>query len=189
MDYTISLNYDGDVIVNEEKNMKLSISSTMGKNYEHARIEASATSDVEGTVKLLGTDSDETEYDIIESGWGDPSGELIGGENVNKQLNLRGLFSKAGNYTITVKLIDRDTSDEIIASKAFQVAVKEKAQTGGTEKTDETQGESNPQEQPKTGTTNNTPKTLPKTGDIIYLTVAPILLLLVVLYVFFSKKK
>ncbi len=190
VDYAISLNYEGDVIVNEEKDMRLSIASTMGKNYEHARIEASATSDVQGTAKLLATDGDgQTQYDIIESGWGDPAGELIGGENVNKVLNVRGLFSKAGNYTVTVKLIDRDESDETIISKAFQIAVKEKTTSGGNGNSTQTPGQTNTQGQTSTGTNNQTPSTLPKTGDTIYLAVVPIIAILVASYIFFSKKK
>ena len=54
---------------------------------------------------------------------GDPSGYAIGGQNVNKVLNLRGIFDKAGEYKLTFKLIDRDSSDAVITENTFTVTV------------------------------------------------------------------
>ena len=55
-DYNIDLEYTGDVIVNQEKEMTLKITSLLGKNYEHARIIAEATTPSGGQVTLKGTD-------------------------------------------------------------------------------------------------------------------------------------
>jgi len=206
VDYSIALNYSGNVIENKEKDMQILISSIMGKNYEHTRIIAEATSTSGGTAKLLGTDSQGLEHDIIQSGWGDASGDSIGGQNVQKELNVKGLFTKAGDYSITLKLIDRDNSDAAIASQNFTVTVGTEDITPPTDEGDDEQlppeneedGEEVP---PTTGTetnkpsedeskdeTNNTPQTLPKTGNTVYFVIIPIVTLLVIAYICLRKK-
>ena len=174
VDYTIELEYTGDVIENVEKEMKILITSSMGRYYDHARLVAEATTPEGGTVKLLATDEQTLEHDIIQSGWGDASGYKIGG-NVNQELLTRGLFTKQGNYNITLKLIDRDNSDSEIASKTFNVVVgaETTVQPGQTEpeqtEPEVTQPEQTPsEEQIGEGITNEVeelPSTLPKTGN------------------------
>lgn len=189
IDYAIALNYAGDIMQNEEKNMKIVISSAMGKNYEHTRIIAEATTPTGETVKLLATDNQGLEHDIIQSGWGDASGNPIGGKDVMKELDVKGVFSAAGNYSITMKLIDRDNSDAEIASKTFQIVV--------TSQSTITPPNNEEQVPPTTGTNNNEnntsnveqPQTLPKTGNMIYFTVMPIILILIVAYLGLRKKK
>lgn len=185
VDYDIALQYTGDIIKNEEKDMKLVVSSAMGKNYEHTRIIAEATTPAGENVKLLGTDEQGLEHDIIDSGWGSAEGDPIGGKNVKKELNLRGLFTGAGKYSITLKLIDRDNSDSVIASKTFDITVKDEADTtppadNNTQK---------PENTTPSGTTNNQkPSTLPKTGSTIYLAILPIIVVLAVAYVILRRK-
>ena len=125
-DYNIALSYTGEVKKDEQKDMKITISSAMGKNYEHTRIIANATTPSGGTVNLFATDSQGLEHDIIQNGWGNASGDPIGGVDVKKELNVRGLFNVAGDYSITLSLINRDDSDAVIESKAFTIAVTEK---------------------------------------------------------------
>ena len=85
VDYDFNLNYTGDIKVNEEKDMKLTLSSTLGKNYAHTRILAEVVAPDNGTVKLLATDNQSLEHDIIQSGWGDAQGYK---KQVNIQLHL-----------------------------------------------------------------------------------------------------
>lgn len=183
VDYDIALNYTGEIIPKEEKNMEIVISSTMGKNYEHTRIIAEATAPNGESVKLLATDSQSLEHDIIQSGWGSADGDTIGGKDVVKKLSARGIFSGYGDYSITLKLIDRDNSDAVIASKTFTIAVKEKP----------TEVVPPAEEQVPPTTENNkpteTPSTLPKTGNTIYLSILPIVAILIVAYVLLIKKK
>ncbi len=180
VDYDIKLNYTGNIVANQEKDMKLIISSAMGKNYEHTRIIAEATTPAGETAKLLATDSHGLEHDIIESGWGDAAGDPIGGKNVVKELALRGLFSADGDYSITVKLIDRDNSDAAIASETFRITVGEKTtQTPSTENTDN----NNATEENK-----KKPTKLPKTGNTVYLSVISIVVILTTAYIFTKKK-
>lgn len=181
VDYSISLNYTGDIIKNEEKDMKLVVSSSMGKNYEHTRIIAELTAPSGATAKLLATDSQNLEHDIIQSGWGDAQGDAIGGKDVKKELAVRGLFSEAGNYKITLKLINRDASDATIASKTVDITVKEKQTTVTPPAQEETQ-------KPSQGTENQKPTKLPQTGNMIYVYTVPIISVLIVAFILLRRK-
>jgi len=189
VDYDIKLNYTGDVIKNVEKDMKLVVSSAMGKNYEHTRIIAQATLPSGATIKLLGTDSQNLEHDIIQSGWGDADGESIGGKNVVKELKVRGLFSDAGEYTITFKLIDRDNSDAEIATKTVKIAVKEKEEATTKPNNNQTQKPStNQKPSNQTTTTTKKPTKMPQTGNTVYVYTIPVILILTASYVLLKKK-
>ncbi len=196
-DYKFNLSYTGGTIINEEKEMTLSLTSSMGKNYNHARIIAEAKTPDGGNVQLKGTDETQTEYDIIDSGWGDPSGYAIGGQNVNKVLNLRGIFDKAGTYTLTFKLIDRDNSDAIIAENSFQVTVTDTETTPPEEETPEnntegTTGQENNNQQNNTQQNNgeeNLPAQLPKTGMNLYIPVAVIFIAIISTSLYMNMKK
>lgn len=180
VDYDIKLTYTGDIIKNEEKDMKLVVSSSMGKNYEHTRIIAEATTPSGATAKLLATDSQNLEHDIILSGWGDADGDSIGGRDAVKELDVRGLFSEAGSYSITFKLIDRDDSDNAIATKTVDITVKEKATTTIPE---ETQKPSEEVEKEET-----IPSKMPQTGNTVYAYAIPVILILTASYVVLKKK-
>lgn len=188
-DYKIALNYTGNIIPNEEKNMEIVISSSMGKHYEHTRIIAEAVVPEGQQVKLLAIDGENLEHDIIQNGWGSADGDGIGGKDVVKKLQTRGMFSGIGDYSITLKLIDRENSDTVIASKTFPITVGEKASEG--------QPDQNKPIPPTTGTQNNTnnnntttqkPQTLPKTGNTIYFAVIPVIAILISSYVLLRKR-
>lgn len=199
-DYTLKLESTGDIIKEEEKEMTLSYSSPMGKYYEHARLIAEAKTPAGGTVQLLGKDSQQLEHDIIQSGWGDAQGYKIGGKDISQVLKLRGIFSHAGDYTITLKLIDRDNSDTTIAEKTFQFKVLEKTPTvpqppvenpdnnitppeEETPTTPETEQPTGPEQKPE----EELPTELPKTGMNIYLPIAFIIVLLMLSVWYFNK--
>lgn len=212
IDYTLNLEYSGDIVKEEEKEMKISYSSPIGHYYEHARLVAEATTPSGANVKLLGTDEASLEHDIIQSGWGDPQGYKIGGKDVLQVLNVRGLFSDEGNYTVTLKLIDRDNSDTIIAEKTFSFNVLEKQlevtpitpPTGestvetpdiSTESSENiSENENNIEEQINQDTNQNTnnaeemPKELPKTGVNIYVPVIFIIAILTIIYIYNKNK-
>lgn len=191
-DYTFDLSYTDLPIENVEKEMVLSLTSSMGRNYDHARIIAEAVTPDGGNVQLKGTDETQTEYDLIDSGWGDPSGYAIGGQNVNKVLNLRGIFDKAGTYTLTFKLIDRDNSDTVIAEDSFQVTVGTTETTPPEEETPENGTEGTTGEENVAGenaTEENLPAQLPKTGMNIYIPIAVVLIAIVSTSLYFIMKK
>lgn len=196
VDYTLSLvPVNGTLIKDEENEMKLTYSSPMGRYYEKARLIAESTGT--GDVKLLGTDEQQLEHDIIESGWGEEQGYKIGGKDVSQTLNVRGVFSKAGNYKITLKLIDRENSDTVIAEKTFDFTVEEKSevvppQTGETESgTTESKPEeiTPPVEVEENVTENKVPTQLPKTGINIYIPICLVLSILLGMVIYYNKKK
>ena len=212
-DYDIALNYTGEVIKNEQKDMKIIISSAMGKNYAHTRILAKATTPLGGTVNLLATDEQLLEHDIIQNGWGDADGDPIGGVDVKKELDVRGVFSEAGEYSITLSLIDRDNSDAEIASETFKITVLEQTTTPtNPDNTEQVQPEETPgnneeeinkeqanEEQVNkeeneilnkiTVENNNEPNKLPKTGNTIYVVVLSTLSVLILAYIYVRKRK
>ncbi len=182
-DYDIDLKYTGDIIKNQEKDMKIVVSSSMGRSYEHTRILAEATTPEGETVKLLGIDNDMLEHDIIESGWGKDEGDPIGGKDVVKELDVRGLFSGAGEYSIILKLINRDESDNTIASKTLNISVKD-------EETQTPTQDNNNQDNNQIAQENQKPSSLPKTGSTVYYIVLPaIVTIIAASYLYVNKKK
>lgn len=131
VDYTLDLNYTGDVVVNKEKNMELITSSSMGKNYDHVKMKVEITEKPSdsATVKLLATERTRQEIDLIQEGWGEPDGYELGGRDAEQVLELRGLFSEVGNYKIKVSLLDADTGNAEIVSKEFAVVVNKESTT------------------------------------------------------------
>ncbi len=184
VDYTLNLTHTGDIIKGQENAMTLSYSSPMGRYYEHARLIAEATTPEGANVQLLGTDSQGLEHNIIQNGWGDAQGYKIGGKDVSQVLNVKGIFSELGDYTITLKLIDRDNSDTVIAQNTFNFKAVE------TPTTPEQPTPVEPQpEAPAVTEETETPKVLPKTGNNIYIPIIIVLIALVSSYIYFSKRK
>ncbi len=70
VDYTIKLEYTGELVKEQEKAMTLSYSSPMGRYYEHARLIAEATTPAGATVQLFANDQANLEHDIIQSRMG-----------------------------------------------------------------------------------------------------------------------
>lgn len=192
-DYQITLEHAGDIEKDVEKEMKLTYSSSMGRYYEHARLIAEATTPKDASVKLLATDGvTKAETDIIQSGWGDPQGYKIGGKDVLQTLNVRALFSEVGDYSITLKLIDRDNSDTVIAQKTFEYKVAEREVTPPeeeteqpTQKPDQTTTETKPNDTVK----QETPNKLPKTGYNEYVIMSVVLFSVIGLGIYINKKK
>ena len=192
-DYQITLEHAGDIEKDVEKEMKLTYSSSMGRYYEHARLIAEATTPKDASVKLLATDGvTKAETDIIQSGWGDPQGYKIGGKDVSQTLNVRALFSEVGDYSITLKLIDRDNSDTVIAQKTFEYKVAEREVTPPEEETeqpaqkpDQTTTETKPNDTVK----QETPNKLPKTGYNEYVIMSVVLFSVIGLGIYINKKK
>lgn len=177
VDYTLKLDYTGNIKKDEAKDMKLITQSTMGKNYDHVRLIAEVTTKPTetATAKLLATEENGTEIDLLQSGWGEADGYAIGGKDVKQELALRGKFDTDGKYTVHIKLIDRDDSDKVIVEKSFELIVGEtKAET--------------PTTPGKPATTEKLPETYPQTGIMQYALIAIAIISLVISYVILNKK-
>lgn len=191
-DYELNLEYDGNIIENEEKEITISTVSEMGRYYDHARLIAEVTTSSGGTVTLKGIDESQTEHDLIQNGWGDPSGYKIGGK-VNQVLKFQGIFTKIGDYEITLKLIDRDSSDAVIAQKTFNISVVDENYV--EDNTDNEEENEKPEEngQIENNIVNNEveelPEELPKTG-INYMGIGIVIIITLILsYIIINKKK
>lgn len=203
IDYTINLETTGEIMENEDKSMILSFSSTLGKYYAHARIIGSAITPEGGNVTLIGKDSAGLDHDIIQSGWGDASGFEIGGKDYSQVLSLKSNFSKAGNYKITISLIDRDNSDSIIAQKIFSFDVVEKNEQSENITTNDNNTENNTENNDNVESNENTvtnisdknlntqnnliPAKLPKTGIDIFVPGFIIFVSVIALVIYFNK--
>ncbi len=172
VNYNLKLEYTGIILPNLEKNMTLTTESSLGKNYDHVRLIATVTKtpSKNSTVKLLAIDEEDAQVDLLHSGWGEEGGYKLGGKDVKQVLALRGEFSEIGNYTIHVKLIDRDNEDKTIVEKDFNVRVGE--------------------EEAKTEEDNKQklPTTLPKAGGTGYATITIIFITLAGAYLYITKK-
>ena len=193
IDYTLKLEHTGEIIKGEAKEMTLSYSSPMGKYYEHARLIAEATTPGTGNVTLIGKDQAQLDHDIIQSGWGDAQGYKIGGKDVSQVLNVNATFSEAGEYSITLKLIDRDNSDNVIAEETFAFTVLETATTPTPpENTEPDESEEETPIAPEVEMTpeneEQLPTQLPKTGINTYLPIAFMIILVVISIWYFNQK-
>lgn len=171
VDYTLKLDYTGVIKKDQKKDMKLITESTMGKNYDHVRLIAEVTKKPtdKATAKLLATQTDGNEIDLIQTGWGAEDGYALGGKDVKQELALRGEFDTDGKYTIHIKLIDRDDSDKVITEKSFDINVGEKVAQ-------------------KPSTNEKLPTKYPATGATQYAFIALVIVTLVTLYVVINKK-
>lgn len=198
IDYKITLTYSGDIIENEEKEMKLSYSSKMGRFYNKARLIAEVENPEGGKAILNAIDSSSLVHDIVQSGWGDSDGYKIGGKDFNQTLNVTGFFNKQGKYKITFKLIDRENSDIIIAENAFDINVKAKNNStsedvesnGNNQVSDNVKDEndSNKENIDNNSESEKLPDFLPKTGFNLYSQVISLLLLLALTLVIIKIK-
>ena len=199
IDYKIDLTYSGDVIENKEKEMYLSYSSKMGRFYNKARLIAEVESPEGGKAILNAIDSSSLVHDIVQSGWGDSNGYKIGGKDFNQTLNVTGLFNKQGEYKLTLKLIDRENSDIVIAENTFDINVNSKesnnnqdSQDGQNNQNSQNQGNvDNESEKENISNDKNNeklPDTLPKTGFNIYAQIISVTLLLAFVLVIIKIK-
>lgn len=198
VDYSFQFEYTGEIYAEENKDIKISYSSTMGKPYARARLIAEAETPEGATVKLVGIDEYRLEHNIIQSGWGNAQGYAIGGKDVSQVLNVEGTFSKPGTYNITLKLIDRENSDKVIAEETFNILVEEMMIQGSTN-TNVTNGTVGEATNIITGNTSSTatnniantstPTELPKTGINLYGVIVIILVGMLGFFVYQNRRK
>lgn len=191
-DYQLNLEYDGNIIKNEEKDITISTISQMGRYYDHARLVADVTTETSGKVSIIGMDENQIEYDLIQDGWGDSSGYELGGE-VNQVLNFTGLFTESGNYTITLKLIDIENSNETISENSFNITVLDNEISDTTDEENNNNNiinDNNITESTENTLNETVPEELPKTG-INYIAIASLLIVASILgyIIIFNKKK
>ena len=129
-------------------------------------------------------------------------GDKIGGKDAGQTLNVRGIFSDTGNYKITLKLIDRDNSDSVIAEETFEIDVKEENEINVPEENlpeENLPEEKNPEQNQEIENSQNQineninsasemPKELPKTGNNIYIPIVIILGIVLAVFIYYNYK-
>lgn len=116
------ISYEGEVKVNEEKSTLIILAGENTPVHTNVRVKV----DIEGPSmpKLLATDSLGTEIDIAEWGyWGPETGFAIAGTFSN-ETPVKATFTEAGTYTITLKLLDLQNGNDILAEKSVTIQVK-----------------------------------------------------------------
>ena len=197
-DYTISLNYSGNIIINEAKDMELVTKSAMGKNYDNLKLTAEVVSKPsdDATVKLIATTKTRQEVDLIQEAWGEVDGYALGGKDVEQILEVAGTFSTEGNYKIKFSILDKDSGNAEIATKTVDVTAKSQATVdegnkdenagdnnanggaGNNENNNQNGNTGNGSNNGKENVTEEVPETLPKTGMTKYGAIATVLAVL-----------
>lgn len=120
--YEFGLNYEGTVVVGEEKSSSVTLTGTDATPYTNVRIKVDIVS---GPAKptLLAYDSNGIGYNIAEIGyWGPEAGFAVGGTFTN-ETPVTATFPEAGTYVIKLSLVDVNNNETVITSKEFTVTV------------------------------------------------------------------
>lgn len=122
--YEFSLNYEGDIVVDEAKASSVKLTGTNATPYTNVRIKVDFVS---GPAKpsLIAYDSNGTRFDIAEIGyWGPPAGFAVGGTFTN-ETPITATYPKAGTYVTRLSLVNVQNNEAVITSKEFTITVKE----------------------------------------------------------------
>lgn len=185
-DYEITLDYEGQVMKDEAKDMLLTISSALGKNYSQVRIIAEVA-EGEENVKLLGKNADYEDFDLIENGFGEPSGDELGGKDVVKELQLSGIFSEEGKYSVKIMIIDRLDSDNVISEETVEIEVADIAEEFVEEEKEEK--EENDDVVEDTHEEDEIPTEIPNAGNTNYAAIVTSFALLFSIFAVLKTKK
>lgn len=193
VDYELTLDYSGNIVIDEEKELKLTTKSSMGKNYDNVMLKAEIISKPDdSTVKLVAIDGQSQEIDVLQDGIGSTDGYSLGGENVNQELLMTGTFDKTGEYKLKFSVLDKDNSNQVIVEKEFTLNVLEEESIDIEENNENTVEE---------GTTDNNetntlseekedlPEELPKTGMTKYGYIVTVMVVLISGYVVIKNYK
>ena len=178
------ISYDGIVVENEAKAVNIVLEGKSAPTYTQVRVKV----DVSGpaTPTLIAKDSLGADIDIAQTGyWGPAQGFPIQGDFKN-ETPVTATFPKAGEYTITVSLLDLANSNTVITTKTITVDVQEQAVMTNTIENTITNTVENTVE----NTVNNEEVTeLPKTGTSLVEYVIYALVILAFVYMIYSIKK
>lgn len=195
-DYELSLEYSGNIIIDEEKELKLITKSSMGRNYDNLMLTAEVTEKPEdANVTITAIDDQETEVDILQDGWGSTTGYSLGGKDVEQELLMTSTFDKVGEYKIKFSVLDKDNSNQVVVEEEFTLSVLEEEvileeEENNSENaidenitTEENDTNSENETEETTEDENAMPTELPKTGTTKYSYIAVVMALLVSGYV------
>lgn len=165
--YTFSLEYEGTIKVNEAKNGNVKLIGTNGPTYTNVRIKVDITGP--STPTILAYDSSGVQHDIAQLGyWGPDAGFAVQGTFTN-DTPVVATFSKAGEYTIVLSLVNISNNNEVIATRSINLNVAADSDQGTTNTVSNTVN--NVIGNTTTNTVNNVDNTvteIPKTGTGLF---------------------
>lgn len=179
-DYTFSLDYEGEIVVDEQKSGSVTLEGVDSPVQSNVIIKVDITGPA--TPEILATDSAGVEHDIAKLGyWGPETGFTVGGTFKN-ETPIKATFKAAGSYEISLSLVDANSSNTEYARNTFTVTV---ANTG-----DESQDD-NQAEDPNGGLTDGNEELeevqkLPQTGNynIIYISIAVVAIVAIAIFIY-----
>lgn len=122
-EYSFDLEYTGNVVANQEKDVDVLLVGTEATVYNTVRIKVDITGP--STPKFIAYDSNGTKFDIAQIGyWGPENGFQVGGTFTNRT-PVKATFSEAGTYTITLSLLDLANANAVITTKTVTINVFE----------------------------------------------------------------
>lgn len=129
--YEFNIEYEGEVIVGEEKDATVTLTGTEATPYTNVRVESEQIS---GPAKatIYAYDENGNKFDLSETGdWGPTSGFAVGGTFTN-ETPITITYPEAGTYVSVIRLVDLNNNNAIITSREFTVIVTEAGTTEPT---------------------------------------------------------
>jgi len=129
--YEFNIEYEGEVIVGEEKDATVTLTGTEATPYTNVRVESEQIS---GPAKatIYAYDENGNKFDLSETGdWGPTSGFAVGGTFTN-ETPITITYPEAGTYVSVIRLVDLNNNNDVITSREFTVIVTEAGTTEPT---------------------------------------------------------
>ena len=146
-EFSFDITYDGDIIKDQEKSATVVLEGTEAPVHNKVRIKVDISGP--GTPTIYAYDSNQTKIDIAEVGyWGPAEGFKVEGTFEN-ETPIQATFPEAGDYTITLSLLDLENENEVLTTEEFEITVEDNV-VDNDENNDT--NEENITEIPKTGT-------------------------------------
>lgn len=178
------ISYEGEVVKNEEKAVNIILEGKSAPTYAKVRVKVEVSGPA--TPKLIAKDSLGTDIDIAQTGyWGPDTGFPIQGDFKN-ETPVTATFPEAGEYTITVSLLDLANSNTVITTKTITVDVQEQAVMTNTIENTVT---NTAVENTVNTTVNNEVSELPKTGTSLMEYTIYALVIIAFAYMLYSIKQ
>jgi len=122
--YDFEMNYTGDLVKGQEKAADVVLVGD-GTSSGYAKVRIKVEIAGPSTPKILATDSNGTEIDIAQVGYWGPDEGFAVPATVRNTTPIRATFDQAGEYKITLSLINKDAGDAVITSKEFVLTVED----------------------------------------------------------------
>lgn len=119
--YTIGLEYNKSIIAGEKVDATAILKGTDATPYTNARINFEITGPA--TPSVIAYEEDGTPVDVMKYGYYGPEGGFLVGNTFENRTRIEAEFPKAGEYTLTMSLVDMSNDKAVIASETYTISV------------------------------------------------------------------